>query len=235
MQFNKVINFFLVTSLLVMILLTVGSLVDLTEKNTELKMKVSELELAKRENDQLGRLLDVEIDKNNKLMDELTRPEDYILISRTLINVYDITKPSGISIADFNELLKGTGLQGLGASFYEAEHTYEINGFFAISVAQLESGYGTTPLAKKKNNLFAMNAWGDTDAEVFHRAVKYSTKHDSIMAFGKLMRNNYINKGRTNVRAVGAIYCELPTYWTKSITRLIETNIRKMKELGDNN
>ena len=228
MQINKIITFFLVVTLISMTLLSIGTLIDSCNMYEKIEMQDKQIEIAKKENDKLKLLLSAEIEKNTT-----EEESDYIAISRHLINAYDLTSPSGISISTFDKILTNTGMSGLGASIFESEHTYEINGIFIIAVAQLESGYGTSTLAVKKNNLFSMNAWGDTDYEIFHRAFRYDTKHDSVMDFAKVIRNNYFAKGRTDIRSISVVYCELPKPWESSVEILMNNILEKLKQMED--
>ncbi len=48
------------------------------------------------------------------------------------------------------------GLSGYGQAFYDMEDKFGINSIFAISVAELESGYGTSSAFRNKNNAFGI-------------------------------------------------------------------------------
>jgi beta-N-acetylglucosaminidase len=213
-----------------MLILSAGTLTDISAKISESADMALQIESLKKENDVLKRLLDEEAEKYNDLIQWNAENNAF---TKKAINYQDIANPSGISISIFNLLLAGTGLNGLGASVFEAEHIYNINGIFIISVAQLESGHGTSVLAQMKNNLFGMNAWGSNPTEVFRRAYKYESKTDSILAFAKHIRENYISKGRTTIKTIGDIYCELSNHWINSITILMNRNAERLKELGE--
>lgn len=82
-------------------------------------------------------------------------------------------------------------LIGLGKAFKEAESKYNVNALFLYSLAIHESEYGTSKLAKEKNNLFGLNA---TDANPHEDAKKYDSKEACIMDAAKA----YMNEGYLN-------------------------------------
>lgn len=238
MQINKIVIFFLVVSLCVMTLLSTLTTIDLSDQISETEKMLQENLSAREKNDELIQLLIEQVDENkrieNEKIAEKKRLEDVALANRNITNDYDVARPSGRTAEYFDKLLEGSGLAGLGKAIIAAEELYQINGIFIISVAQLESGRGTTYLARTKNNLFGLNAWGKTRAEINRRAYSYSTKGDCILGFSKIIRVNYIDKGRNTIKSIGAIYCEIPTYWCNKITILMEQNIKKLNEIkGD--
>ncbi|MDR9797996.1 glucosaminidase domain-containing protein, partial [Aeribacillus pallidus] len=61
----------------------------------------------------------------------------------------DLSKPSGASAETLNKFLKGKGvLEGKGAAFVQASQIHGINDVYLISHALLETGNGTSSLAK---------------------------------------------------------------------------------------
>ena len=65
----------------------------------------------------------------------------------------DLTVITGYTAEELEALLEDSGLEGLGAYYAEKEQTHGINALFLISVAQLESGFGNSSLARNCNNL----------------------------------------------------------------------------------
>lgn len=240
MQVNKAVMFSLIVAFLVMTLLSTLSTVDLSEKQSEQEQSSQELRIAREMLDDQIQLLIEELDKRKALqkqLDEYKQKEQKQEVatqeaptSRGEINNYDISRPSGRTSEELEKLVMDTSLKGLGIAFYEAEQTYGINGIFIAAVARLESGNGITYLAKTKNNLFGLNAWGKSTAEINRRAYSYSSKHACVLAFAKIIRENYIDKGRNTIKTISDIYCEKPTYWCNKITNLLELNIKILNE-----
>lgn len=102
----------------------------------------------------------------------------------------DLRKPSGLTEELANELLKGTGLEGLGKAFVEAEHTYSVNAYYLMAHAAWESEWGKSKLARNKNNLFGYQAY---DSNPYHSARVFSSKGESIMTVAKYIGKHYLN------------------------------------------
>lgn len=123
---------------------------------------------------------------------------------------------SNLTVEQYNNILKGTGLEGTGQSFYTMEHTYNVNGLFALSVAFQESGYGRHKA--NTNNYFGMRgnkgwmAFESTDA--------------NIQYFGRLM-NKDLYKGKDIVQ-IGKRYCP-GTYkdWADKVQFLMKKYFKK--------
>ena len=65
----------------------------------------------------------------------------------------DLRKKSNLTADDYNAMLSGTKLKGIGSALEKAEQQYNINGLYLLGLCCLESGYGTSNYAVKRNNL----------------------------------------------------------------------------------
>lgn len=65
----------------------------------------------------------------------------------------DLRTKSHLDENDYNTILDGTNLKGIGAALVEAENTYNINGLYLMGLCCLESAYGTSNFAISRNNL----------------------------------------------------------------------------------
>ncbi len=88
----------------------------------------------------------------------------------------NIASHSGLNANQIDALLASTGLHSLGQEFYNAEQKYNINAYFMIAHAAIESGWGHSYYATARNNLFGFNAV-DSDP---NQASFYPTKEASI-------------------------------------------------------
>ena len=70
-----------------------------------------------------------------------------------------------------------SALYGEELAFIDAQTKYDVNAAISLSTAISESGWGTSYLAKNKNNLFGHNA---VDSDVYNSANGYKTVADSI-------------------------------------------------------
>ena len=109
------------------------------------------------------------------------------------VNSY-IKDPSGLTADDINRMLDGTGLAGLGQAIYEAERDHHVNAYFTMGVASVESGVGTSTLAKERNNLFGLSG------------MSFSTKTECIQYFGKLLEN-YKSDDQMTPAGINPRYC----------------------------
>ncbi len=73
---------------------------------------------------------------------------------------YNVFARTNLSAAQFERMVYGTGLAGLGPCFYAMERDAGINGLFALAVACEESGSGTSGLAREDNNFYGLTASG---------------------------------------------------------------------------
>lgn len=127
----------------------------------------------------------------------------------------NITSLSGLAGSELESMLQGN-MSGLGQAFADMEATYGVNAIYAISVAQHESGHGSSGLAQGNNNLFGIKGGSGWRS--------YQSKYDSIMDFGRLMNGgHYIGGGRTSVDAIGSVYCEGNT-WAGYIKGMMARN-----------
>ncbi|PGO20736.1 glucosaminidase [Bacillus cereus] len=84
-------------------------------------------------------------------------------------------------------------LIGLGKKFKEVESKYNVNALFLYSLAIHESYYGTSALAKDKNNLFGLKA---TDDSPYGNGEAFNSKEDCIEHAAKVyMNEGYLNPG----------------------------------------
>lgn len=93
--------------------------------------------------------------------------------------------PTNITAEDIKSFLESRGytsndkskLVGEELSFISAQKNYGVNAIMILSTAINESGWGTSYLAKNKNNLFGHNA---VDSDVYNSANGYKSPSDSI-------------------------------------------------------
>lgn len=105
----------------------------------------------------------------------------------------NLLSTSGLTAEQINQYLNGRGVMaGLGQSFVDAEAKYGINAIFGIAQAALESGWGTSIIAKNKHNLFGMNAY---DKDPYGSAAVYATPEESVNDWAAFMKKNYLTPG----------------------------------------
>ncbi|MBM0066084.1 SH3 domain-containing protein [Alkalicoccobacillus gibsonii] len=109
-----------------------------------------------------------------------------------------------------NQLLNGKGsLSGQGQAFIDAARTNGVNEIYLVSHALLETGNGTSSLAKGISyngktvyNMYGIGAY-DGNAEQAGAAYAYNqgwfTKESAIIGGAKFVGNNYISKGQNTL------------------------------------
>ena len=122
---------------------------------------------------------------------------------RTYYTSSDVSQPSLLTAEELNIAIEGTGLQGLGQYFYEAEQAYGVNSVFLLSIAILESGWGESTLAQTKNNLFGYQAY-DNDP---NKAMYFSSKAEAIHTVGSHLQKTIL--GLTESITMGRLQQEL--------------------------
>jgi hypothetical protein len=134
---------------------------------------------------------------------------------------------SGLSEADITLIFDGTALAGHGLeeTILEVEQQYGINALFTIAVMKLESGNGSSRLAKNKNNLFGLNA---TSGDKNSRAFSFETKGDSVRKFGQLLSKSYVGKGYTTVDKIATKYCPANSKWSGLVKNIMKKDYGKL-------
>jgi len=136
---------------------------------------------------------------------------------------YAVQSASGLSLADIKSMFKGTSLAGHGLeqAVLDVEAEYGINAYFTIAVMRLESGNGSSGIAKSRNNLFGLNS--------SKGYIRFETKVDSVEKFGQLISDNYIGKGYTTIEKIAKKYCPANSKWPTLIKNTMNSDYRKMK------
>jgi len=107
----------------------------------------------------------------------------------------DLSKPSGLTLSDyitifsFNVSDENNIFADNAENFYNAEQEYGINGIFLASIGIHESAWGTSRLARTKNNLFGYGAY-DRDPEGC--AIEFETYKDAINTVASALKKNYL-------------------------------------------
>lgn len=112
-----------------------------------------------------------------------------------------LNKPSGLSLEQFKTVLldaKDTNqiFEKNAEYFYYIEKQYQINGIFVAAVGIHESSWGTSKIAKDKNNLFGYGAY---DSNPYHGAYQFSNYSECIDLVARVFVKYYINPKGTNI------------------------------------
>lgn len=111
-----------------------------------------------------------------------------------------LNKPSGLTLEQFTKVLtdskdKYKTFQNNAKYFYYAEKQYNINGLFVAAVGIHESAWGTSRIARNKNNLFGYGAY---DSNPYNGAYTFENYAESIDLVSRVFVKYYLNpKGTT--------------------------------------
>lgn len=114
----------------------------------------------------------------------------------------DLNTPSDLSLAQFKKILendsndKNNVFTNNAEYFYYAEKQYKINGVFLAAIAVHESGWGTSTIAKNKNNLFG---YGAVDSNPYGGAYLFSSYNEGIDLVARVLTKYYLNPEGTEI------------------------------------
>ncbi len=103
----------------------------------------------------------------------------------------NLNMPSGITVEQYKKVLGKTGLDPLIESAVHVEKTLGINSLYILAHAAEESKWGTSELARLKNNFFGYNAV-DSDPS---KAKRYASPDACVKAVMKAIKRSYLTKG----------------------------------------
>lgn len=143
----------------------------------------------------------------------------------------DLRKPSGLTAVQADQLLKGTGLEGLGKAFVEAEKEYKVNAYYLMAHAAWESAWGKSRLSKEKNNLFGFMAY---DGSAYRSAKTFKTKEESIHVVAQYVSDQYLSKGGkyyngSHLKGMNVRYAT-DSNWGKGIGKVMSSLAKKTKQ-----
>lgn len=132
----------------------------------------------------------------------------------------DVRLGSGSSAEDIDAKLVGTGLQGLGSAFVEAEQKYNVNAWFLAGLAIHESAYGSSKIAVDKNNVFGFQAY---DSSPYESARSFATKEEGVDHVAKYISEAYLTPGGTyyngvSIDSIGKRYATDPN-WSNAVKK----------------
>lgn len=133
-----------------------------------------------------------------------------------------LTAPSGFQPWHYERVFKGTGLAGLGQALCAAEKETGVNGVVLAAICAHESGWGTSRLAREKNNLAGLGAY---DGCEYTAAMTFEGREACVMFLAELLA------GRPgSLDEVGRWYASDPAWAAK-----VAACVKCIVERGNNN
>lgn len=158
---------------------------EITELETRLSQEV-ELRRQSEENNE------VTATENRELKQMLYNRKNMLAVQTLSRGDRDniVTMPSGFTSNTFEYIFAkiAPGMVGTGKYFIEAENKYGINSVVLAAICILESGGGTSQIAKEKNNLAGLGAY---DYSPYKSAMQFDSCNDCIMFLAELLSTRY--------------------------------------------
>lgn len=112
-----------------------------------------------------------------------------------------LNKPSGLTLEQFKKVLtddrdKNKIFENNAEYFYYVEKQYNINGLFIAAIGIHESAWGTSKIARDKNNLFGYGAY---DSNPYNGAYTFTTYAESIDLMARILTKYYLNPAGTQI------------------------------------
>lgn len=138
-------------------------------------------------------------------------PEETVIepiINLDLTTTSDLRTPSNLKAEDYDKMLEGTNLYGIGTALEQAEKEHSVNGLYLMGLACLESGYGTSNYAVNRNNLVGWNAVNSNP----NKASYFDSKEECILYVAEKLKTNYLSENGCyfngyTAKAVDVKYC----------------------------
>lgn len=138
-------------------------------------------------------------------------PEETVIepiINLDITTESDLRTPSNLKAEDYDKMLEGTNLYGIGTALEQAEKEHSVNGLYLMGLACLESGYGTSNYAVNRNNLVGWNAVNSNP----NKASYFDSKEECILYVAEKLKTNYLSENGCyfngySARAIDVKYC----------------------------
>ena len=154
--------------------------------------------------------------------------ENQIQKNLTLSVNSDLRVASNVTSEEIDNMLEGTKLHGLGSAFVEAEQKYGVNALYMMGLACLESGFGNSAFAQKRNNLYGWNAVDSNP----NNASTFKNKKEATLYVASKLQSNYLTEGGVyyegySPRAVDVHYCTDKAHADK-IVNIVNNLLQKL-------
>jgi beta-N-acetylglucosaminidase len=141
----------------------------------------------------------------------------------------DIGANSSLSVEDMNRIIDyyeskigETGFSGHGSAFIKAAEATGLNPIYIFAHASVESGYGTSYLARTRHNYFGINA---VDSNPDQADAMGSSVDEGIMAGAMWIKNHYYANGYTTLESMHNAGYASDSDWAKNIVSVANSAI----------
>ena len=207
---------------------------DKLNKSMEALIEINEQQAIKIEELQ-SQIIDLQIDNEIlEIEDTVNQIEEEILeieeeIPPIIYNTNNIAHKSGYTAEQFDAIINKvftdmnkeiTSMTTIGDSLYTIEQEYDVNGLYLLGIASLESGWGTSGLATKSNNIYGLIGR------------KFDSVDKCTEYMGSWIRSEYIDKGYDTLDKIQTKYCPNGgSKWINDVTWCMNRYINAANEL----
>ncbi len=146
----------------------------------------------------------------------------------------NLLEVSNLTAEEFDMMLEGTALEGIGEALELAEQESGVNGLYLLGLSALESGWGRSNYAKNRNNLVGWDADDGTD-----NAKYFDSKADCIAFTADKLKSNYLSEDGKYFEGytptdIDVHYCTDKTHAQKIVSiasRCVDKLKEKLEEL----
>lgn len=150
------------------------------------------------------------VDASRADVEYYLNPRNFVSDHQQKYQFLNLSRLSGATPTELNRFLQGKGvLEGMGAAFIEAGRMYGVNEVYLLSHALLETGHGTSALARgievngvKVYNMFGIGAY-DSDPDGFGSKRAYdegwTTPEQAIIGGAQFIGANYVRAGQNTL------------------------------------
>jgi len=138
--------------------------------------------------------------------------------------------PSGYTAARFERAFSGTALAGIGEALVQAERGTGTNALILAGIIVHETGWGSSALARKKNNLAGLGAY---DGQEYSAGICFDSRGESVMFLARLLATHYAPGGKYfggshDLQGIGIRYASDPAWAAKvaGIMKIIAENAK---------
>ena len=203
----------------------------LTEQMAEQKVQIEELktdiEKVRSEiSDVNSEVADLRVDDGFEKLEKVIEKNEE---SKVVYNTTDIAHKSSYTAEQFDAIInkvftdmnkKTTSLITIADSLYKVEQENDVNGLYLLGIASFESGWGTSDLATKSNNLYGLIGR------------KFNSVDECTEYMGSWLRSAYIDKGLDTLAKIQTKYCPNGgSKWINDVTWCANRYINAANEL----
>jgi len=140
----------------------------------------------------------------------------------------DLRVASNVATEEIDIMLSGTLLHGLGSAFVRVEQEYGVNALYMMGLACVESAWGQSEFAVKRNNLYGWNAVDSNP----RKATSFNSKEECTLYVASKLKANYLTEGGPyhegfSARSIDVHYCTDKQHADK-IVNVVSNLVKKL-------